>query len=205
MKMTLPVENHKTSIDVLLYSTSLFFLMVSNFVPLYGVFVLHWQWYPILFLYWAENVIVGFFNFFKIIIAAKFEKKKYGVALFFLIHFGLFVFCHGLFLSFVPHEQTFVVLFVGISASLFSIFLSHLASFILQFILAKGYTKITDTELLYEPYPRVIILQVVIIFGAIVANLFQSNALMVALLVVVKTVVDAVLYLKKQHVGVKVN
>ena len=48
---------------------SVIFLIVANLVPLYGVFFLHWQVFPILLLFWMENVMVGLFNALKMTMA----------------------------------------------------------------------------------------------------------------------------------------
>ena len=37
-------------------------LVAANAVPLVGVLVFHWTVFPILLLYWCENVVVGAFN-----------------------------------------------------------------------------------------------------------------------------------------------
>jgi len=44
---------------------SVLFLIIANIVPLYGVFFLNLQAFPILLLFWLENVIVGVFNVLK--------------------------------------------------------------------------------------------------------------------------------------------
>ena len=42
------------------------FLIAVNTVPLVGVLIFDWRLFSIVFLYWIENSIVGFFNVLKI-------------------------------------------------------------------------------------------------------------------------------------------
>ena len=53
-----------------LLTPSVLLLIVANLVPLYGVFFLDWQIFPILLLFWMENVVVGIFNVFKMLVAS---------------------------------------------------------------------------------------------------------------------------------------
>src|SRR3989338_6348873 len=50
---------------------SLIALMVANSVPLWGVLFYGWDLFQILFIYWLESAIVGFYNIFKMIIVDK--------------------------------------------------------------------------------------------------------------------------------------
>src|SRR5690348_15210944 len=36
-------------------------LVLANLVPVFGVLALHWEVFPLMFLFWSENVIVGVF------------------------------------------------------------------------------------------------------------------------------------------------
>jgi Family of unknown function (DUF6498) len=45
------------------------FLVAVNMWPLYGVLFFGWSLFSIIFLYWIENGIIGFFNIFKIALA----------------------------------------------------------------------------------------------------------------------------------------
>src|SRR4051794_13280890 len=43
-------------------------LVLANLVPVFGVLVLHWEVFPLMFLFWSENVIVGVFNVLKMLV-----------------------------------------------------------------------------------------------------------------------------------------
>jgi len=44
-------------------------LILSNLIPLIGVLFFGWDVSTILILYWSENVIIGFYNIFKMAMA----------------------------------------------------------------------------------------------------------------------------------------
>lgn len=93
-------------------------LVLSNLVPIAGVFLFHWDVFPLLFLFWLENVVIGVINVVKILLAGGIFQNSssrdiskepmaalsigWGVklftAVFFSIHYGLFTFVHGVFL-----------------------------------------------------------------------------------------------------------
>ena len=79
-------------------------LVIANLAPLYGVLALGWKVAPIMVFYWAENLVVGFFNVLKMARAqgdvrnsgttvngrpVTMESRK-GMILFFVIHYGGF-------------------------------------------------------------------------------------------------------------------
>jgi hypothetical protein len=98
---------------------------VANLVPLAGVIFGKWSCFDVVFLFWLENVIVGFFNVAKILTTAQLASVKkiwagnkpapdgdWGIpagraasiaggmfyALFFAFHFGFFLLVHGFFI-----------------------------------------------------------------------------------------------------------
>jgi hypothetical protein len=75
-------------------------LVAANMIPVYGVLVFGWDAFYIVLLYWAENLIIGFYNILKIAFA-KVEHPilhigKLFMIPFFIIHYGGFVAVHGL-------------------------------------------------------------------------------------------------------------
>lgn len=91
-------------------------LIVANAIPLFGVLFLGWNVWSILVLYWLENGIVGVVNMLKMARAQGPDTTNRGaiaqnpvpsgskVALipFFVIHYGLFWFVHGIFVFTLP-------------------------------------------------------------------------------------------------------
>jgi hypothetical protein len=86
----------------ILNSFSLLALVAANMLPIYGVVVWGWDAFSIVLLYWAENLIIGFYNVVKI---ATFKvanpidnlEKLFSIP-FFVIHFGGFCAIHGIFI-----------------------------------------------------------------------------------------------------------
>jgi hypothetical protein len=90
---------------------SALFLIAVNTVPLIGVLIFDWSLFSIVFLYWIENGIVGFFNVLKIAWARKpvssegrftvngrpVKSSKAFIIPFFIFHYGMFWVVHGIF------------------------------------------------------------------------------------------------------------
>ena len=75
-------------------------------LPLVGLLLLGWDWRPIVLLYWLENITVGGVTFIGLIrarIARRAAGNPVGSAgmhpAFFLVHYGLFTFVHGVFVG----------------------------------------------------------------------------------------------------------
>ena len=45
-------------------------LLLANLVPVFGVVVPGWEVFPLMFLFWSENVIIGALNVLKLLIAS---------------------------------------------------------------------------------------------------------------------------------------
>jgi len=84
-------------------SLSLIALIGANLIPLAGVFFFKWDVTYIIILYWAENLIAGFYNILKIAFVrvnnSIFSTEKLFIIPFFCIHYGGFCAVHGFFLT----------------------------------------------------------------------------------------------------------
>jgi hypothetical protein len=89
-----PLKGYFTNIPLML-------LVLANMAPIYGVVVFGWDAFYIVLLYWAENLIIGFYNILKIAFAKVehpiFHLGKLLQIAFFIIHYGGFVAVHGFF------------------------------------------------------------------------------------------------------------
>ena len=54
---------------------SLIFIIAANSIPIIGVIFLKWNPFMILFIYWGESLIIGFFNLLKMFISGH-DKKS---------------------------------------------------------------------------------------------------------------------------------
>ena len=190
-------------------------LLIANILPLFGVLLLGWQIFPLLVLFWLENVIVGFFNVFKMLVASPTEPAKWAAKVFmipfFCFHYGIFTLVHGIFvfvmfggiLTDSPDfptpavvAQVFGDFQIGWVA--LALFISHLVSFIFNYIGKGEYKKVNLNNLMGEPYGRVVILHVTIVLGGFLIAFFGSPVFALILLIVLKTVIDIQAHLREQ-------
>lgn len=84
-----------------------YFLAIAAAVaPLLGVFFWGWSARDVVFIYWFENLVIGFWQLLKMVVAGGYQAKMGGplilpgvlfTMLFFSIHYGGFCAGHGLF------------------------------------------------------------------------------------------------------------
>jgi hypothetical protein len=182
-------------------------LLISNAIPLFGVLVLHWDIFTIMFLFWFENVIIGVFNVLKMITSAGSLGVQVGKLFsipFFCIHYGIFTMVHGVLIFAIFGGVAGADRIVGVSpfAALVGptvhrlllpvvvIILSHALSFCVNYIGQGEYRKYSPQELMAAPYGRIIVLHLTVLLGAFAAVAIGAPWPAVALLVLLKTVID---------------
>ena len=183
-------------------------LMVANLIPLGGVLVLDWDLGEVITLFWAENAVIGFYSLLKLAVVARWWALFFGP--FFLGHYGGFMAAHFLFIYelFVrgieqgaPEVQAFTALadlFLPLWPALLALAASHGISFYTNFLKHKEYVGRTAAEQMGEPYKRVMVLHVTIIFGGWVILLLGSPVPALVLLVALKAGVDFAAH-RKEH------
>jgi hypothetical protein len=81
---------------------SVTFLVLANLIPFGGVLYYDWDVATLIVLYWAENLIIGFYSILKILFVRLDEVKshlgKLALIPFFCLHYGGFCGGHGFFL-----------------------------------------------------------------------------------------------------------
>ncbi|MGB7211993.1 MAG: DUF6498-containing protein [Gemmatimonadales bacterium] len=186
-------------------------LVLANALPLIGVLWFHWQVFPILLVYWLENVVIGGFNVLKMLTADPAEPVewigKLFIIPFFCVHFGLFTFVHGtLVFSFfgkgvpalaafrygflTPTEVVAAIHATHVEYAWLALLLSHGFSFVWNYLLGGEYKHASLQQLMREPYSRVITLHLVVLFGAAVAGALGSPTPALVLLVALKIGID---------------
>jgi len=196
---------------------SVIILILANLLPVLGVLLLDWKIFPILFLYWIENVIVGFFNVLKMALASpangNSKAAKISIIPFFCIHYGLFTFVHGIFVILIfggaengnmgnlnfPTVISSVMNF-GILFGIMTLFISHGLSFGINYIGNGEYKEAKLNSLMSQPYSRVVVLHLIIIFGGFLITLLGSPEAGLVVLIVVKMWIDILAHLR-QHAG----
>ena len=184
---------------------SLFALVIANAFPLVGVLFLGWTVFPLVLLYWLENLVVGGFNVAKLVLAQPRQPAywlgKAFLVPFFLVHFGGFTYIHGvLVVSFFGPKgaQGFDLLTTVPAAiranqlgwSLLGLVLSHGLSFYWNYVRSGEYQRASLNALMAQPYGRVIVLHLTVLFGGWVVMLLGSPVFALVVLVVLKTAAD---------------
>lgn len=201
-------------------------LVLSNLVPLIGVLFFGWNAVLVLALFWIENLFVGIFTILKMLCVILVNKRfaAIGFCLFFLVHYGIFFSGHGELLASVldieiPRIKTefddvpMATLFVRayqiimnfidtfsptIWLGLAALFLSQFVRFIEHFLLSGNIFKDRVEKLMMQPYGQVLILHVGLMVGAILLQKLGSPVWLLALLVILKMVVEFA-RLEKSH------
>ncbi|MFC1722259.1 DUF6498-containing protein [Patescibacteria group bacterium] len=183
---------------------SLISLILVNLYPIVGVIFFGWNLSSILFLYWFENLVLGFYNVLKMLMAQKpnvrgvqisgiggkrndFSKK--AMVLFFVVHYGMFTFVHGIFLlAMVANNFVFQL---GLLTPIILLFVSHGVSYFTNFIGKREYERVSSEDLMISPYLRIMVMHLTVIFGS--WFIIRINGQMIGPLVVltiIKTIVD---------------
>jgi len=176
-------------------------LLAANAVPILGVLFWGWSVGDILVLYWAENIIVGFYTLPKIVLAKGPWPLKLFLLPFFLFHFGMFTFVHGVFLVTLLQTVGFDVYSGGtletIQSAFFALLLSHGISFILHGVIGGEAMMREANEAMGSPYPRVIVMHITILAGGFALFLIAKDiAVLGVILAALKIAVDVKAHLK---------
>jgi hypothetical protein len=169
------------------------------------VLFLGWKVFPLVLLYWLENVVVGGFTVAKLLVAQPREPAFWAGKLFlipfFVVHFGMFTFVHGVlvFALLGPKEtQPFDILGTVPPAiranhlgwAVGSLLVSHGLSFYWNYLKNGEYQRASLNALMTQPYGRVVVLHLAVLFGGWIVMLLGSPLLALVLLVVIKTAAD---------------
>lgn len=182
-------------------------LIAANVAPLIGVLSHHWSVFAVVLLYWCENVVVGVFNVLRMVCArpqdALANAGKFFLVPFFCVHYGGFTFVHGIFVftlfgggikpggfDLSPHTVLTAVRQAGLGWAVAALFASHGFSFFHNYLGGGEYRRIGLSQLMTQPYARVVVLHIAIIGGAVLVQALGSAVPALALLIVLKTAID---------------
>jgi len=180
-------------------------LVLANAVPLVGVLLLGWTVFPLLLLYWLENVVVGGFNVLKMLLAKPAEPVYWAGKLFlipfFIVHFGGFTFVHGVLVVafFGPKGIQPFELLTAVPAAIranqlgwgvLSLIASHGFSFYWNYVKNGEYQRASLQALMGQPYGRVMVLHLTVLFGGWIVMLLGSPVGALLVLVALKTAAD---------------
>jgi hypothetical protein len=218
-------------------------LVVADLMPVVGVLFLGWEVFPIVLLYWLENVVVGVVTVLKMTYAEGDDAAAPAGALdaaaaspsatqqgaprgpvarlrgdpararavgFFCFHYGLFTLVHGVFVIVIfgfgvllPAQGSagagagsvlswwFLLAFLGLCAS-------HGVSFWRNYLLDGEYMTVTVEQAMFQPYGRVVVMHLTVIFGALLVTWLGTPLAGLLLLVALKTGFDVAAH-RREH------
>lgn len=181
-----------------------------NLVPVIGVLCWGWSAFALIFLYWLENLVIGVRTLLSMVTTGVVNNGPAGLAAgaglgaFFTIHYGLFCFVHGMFVVLMFGGST---LGENVSLDMFAVtrqvfaanpdlaigLIPIVAWQVVQFVLflVRGEVRNTNIlSLMAEPYPRIVIVHVTIIFGGFFVMLLNEPLWGVVLLALLKGALD---------------
>ena len=200
-------------------STITYQVLFANLLPVSGVIFFHWNAYFIIGAYFLESVVIGVVNVVKLYYSSRFSKstdeysgKGYFLILFFMLHYGFFVFVQITMLSgilsnsgsdFNYHSNHFFPNFYDFFSACFqsggkllllSLALTHLYDLIIRFIRSKRYLDVSPSKQMIEPYMRIFVQQFLVILGSVAILIFNSGLILVILLVLFTMIADIIIY-----------
>jgi hypothetical protein len=184
---------------------SLVTLVIANALPLAGVLFFGWTVFPLVLLYWLENLVVGGYSVAKLVLAQPRQPVywlgKLFMVPFFLVHFGGFTYIHGVLVVafFGPKGTQPFDLLTAVPAairanqlgwSLLGLVVSHGLSFYWNYVKSGEYQRASLNALMAQPYGRVMVLHMTVLFGGWVVMLLGSPLFALVILVALKTAAD---------------
>lgn len=137
-------------------------LISSNLIVIILAVTQNWDISTLLWIYWIQSIIIGFFQFFRIF------SLKIFTAFFFAFHYGFFHFIYAIFL-FNFFQSSPGLNFQNLLLGFIIFFANHLFSFI-QNRVQDEKLKPNISTLLLQPYIRIIPIHLVLILGIILGN-----------------------------------
>ncbi len=182
-------------------------LIAFNLLSLAIALYMGWDPALILFLYWAENVVVALWQVPRFFVARSNSlDNKYKLpnrvfmSLFFLVHYGIFTFVHGVlvFSLFLHQEMTLNAVLdlvsgtPGLRLALLGLLVSHGVQFFSD--LASGSaTSMPLNKVMGQPYKRIVVLHLVVLLSGGLLMLLPYPMASLVLLAVIKTAIDVYL------------
>lgn len=185
---------------------SVYVLVIANLIPLFGVLFLGWNLLHIMLIYWTESAIVGFYNVIRMLVIN--PAKSTFLVPFFCFHFGMFMFVHLIFIATLtsfpgiltgsPPKSGFLLNIESIKNLLLpvaALFISHSISLFTNFFKREEYKKRTIQQQMFIPYRRIIVMHLTLIFGAFIIIPTGQPMLLIALMTIIKTILDVMAHL----------
>ena len=186
-------------------------LVAANVVPIFGVLFAGWGIFPLIFLYWLENGIIGLLTAVKMAFAPVRQPFHWiGKCLlipFFMFHYGGFMAGHGFFIialfggdgpgtgggadTGAAFDSVWDLLAQpGMLAGVAALVASHGWSLINNYFIRGEREGASIQKLMGAPYGRIVVLHIFIIASGFLIVSMGSPILVLVLFVALKTAVD---------------
>ena len=188
-------------------------LIAANLVPVAGVWFLGWKIFPLVFLYWSENVVIGVFNVLKMFFStsAKSAASKFFLIPFFCVHYGMFTFVHGIFVIVLfGHAGPTANISPGLNLfgeamrvnylgwAVLGIIMSRGVSFVTNYIGGGEFRRVTVEQLMMQPYGRIVVLHLAILGGGYLIMALHSPLAGLLLFIALKIALDLAAHLAER-------
>lgn len=191
-------------------------LVLANLVPIFGVVWFGWEVFPLVLLFWFENVIVGVFNVLRMLFATPGSALGWVTKLFmvpfFCFHYGMFTLVHGVFVIGLfgggfrhgapfPDEHAILQLVIEkhLTWAILGLALSHGFSFAYNYLWLGEFRSAALPVLMQQPYSRVVVLHLAILGGGFLMGALGSPAAGLVLLVLLKIAADVRGHLRERQ------
>ncbi|MBP7828734.1 MAG: hypothetical protein KA248_02320 [Kiritimatiellae bacterium] len=177
-------------------------LVASNVLTLAMALIGDWNAGTLMWVYWGQSVIIGFFNFLRILSLNEFSTKgvesngksvdptpatRRGMAFFFLFHYGFFHLVYMVFLVGLAAEGLAQVAAIGLCLAAFLV--NHAFSFFYNLKSDRRNVRNIGTVMFF-PYARILPMHLTIIFG----SALPWNRAVLLLFLSLKTAADLVMH-----------
>ena len=209
---------------------ALLLLVAVNLLPLFGAMQWGWSVFDIVFLYWCENLVIGFIVVLKMLFcfpdlqsgaitiakaggrkitlpvdklpAAAMQLIKLILVPFFIFHYGMFCMGHGIFIFALFENSAFAGsdtanIFEVLAAlegpllwALAALLVSHLCSFVINYLANGEFRRTSPPELMMSPYKRILVMHLTILGGAGLTLFLGSPLYLLMILVALKILMD---------------
>jgi len=189
-------------------------LILANVVTIIFAVAQKWHVTDVMWVYWAQSVVIGCFTYRRIMDLRYFttkgmkvnnapveptEASKRETAHFFLMHYGLFHLVYFVFLL-VLSTPVSVVSAIGMAACALSFFMNHWFSYKQNRESDMNRTLNLGT-IFMTPYLRIIPMQLTIIIGGILMVSEEMSVFALLLFLLLKTLADVTMHIVEHRIG----
>lgn len=211
-----PADDASPDTPITWHTPSSLVLIGANLLPLYGVLALDWPVFPVMLLFWLENVVIGGFNALRMLLADPTDLVLWSAKLFmvpfFCFHYGMFTAIHGTLVvslfggkaygrmdqGLLPVEGVLrAITDFGIAPALAVLAGSHAFSFLWNYLIRGEFRRVSLREQMGQPYKRVIVLHLTIILGGGITMVLGSPMWALLALIALKIGFDLNAHIKE--------